>query len=268
MKIKLIWLLLVLGVTGFHPVRADEKLPSLSVNSEIYSNVTITSVTTTDIYFSHARGLGNAKLKNLAPELQKRFHFNSAKSAATEQAQAEATANFLRQVATNRIRIPAAPPDQEVIDAPLEDVDGELVAQKLYAASFRGQRPPQIIVAEWLTPPPDVTNKFVLVDIWATWTEPARATIPHLNDLQARFKDKLVVLGLSTESVEEIRKMTNPAIQYSVGSDPEGRTQSALEVQAIPHSILIDPSGIVRYEGHAKQLDADHLEKLLAKYSQ
>ena len=38
-------------------------------------------MTATDIYFTHSRGFGNAKLKNLGAELQKKFHFNAGKAA-------------------------------------------------------------------------------------------------------------------------------------------------------------------------------------------
>jgi hypothetical protein len=61
--------------------RADENLPVLKVGSDVYSNVTITSVTPTDIYFSYANGMGNAKLKNLEPALQEHFHYHGAKAA-------------------------------------------------------------------------------------------------------------------------------------------------------------------------------------------
>ena len=63
-----------------------EKLASLKVGSEVYTEVTVTSVTATDIYFSHSGGLGNAKLKTLDPELQKRFHFDPARAAEKEKA--------------------------------------------------------------------------------------------------------------------------------------------------------------------------------------
>ena len=36
--------------------RAGEKLPVLNAGSEVYSNVTVTTVTATDIYFTYARG--------------------------------------------------------------------------------------------------------------------------------------------------------------------------------------------------------------------
>ena len=41
----------------------------------------------------------------------------------------------------------------------------------------------------------------------------------------------------------------------------------ALEIQALPHSILIDPSGVVRYEGSPLYLDDKKLLYFLDKYS-
>lgn len=262
----LIGLLTLVGLTC-GAVPAAESLATLQIGSATYSNVTVTTVTTTDVYFTHAKGLGNAKLKNLSPDLQRRFHYDAAKSSMVEQAQAEATAVFLRTAATNRFAAARSEDSQEDVETPTVDASGDLVVKKLYAASFRGQRSPTILVDQWLTPPPDVTNKFVLVDFWATWVAPARAAIPQLNALQARFKDRLVVIGLSNETVEEMYKMTAPKVGYYVGTDPQARTMAAFQLGALPHSVLIDPAGIVRYEGHSKYLDGAALERLLTKYA-
>jgi len=78
--------------------RGDEKLPALTVGSETYSNVTVTTVTATDIYFSHSRGLGNAKLKSLDADLQKRFHFDPVKATAKEQEQFQSHALYNKAV--------------------------------------------------------------------------------------------------------------------------------------------------------------------------
>ncbi|MBC8096905.1 MAG: TlpA family protein disulfide reductase [Akkermansiaceae bacterium] len=246
---------------------SEDRFDSLRVGGEVYSNVTVTTVTATDIYFSHAKGMGNAKLKNLATELQKRFHFDPAKSSAVEKAQTEATKLFLQHAATNRPPPPQAIEDKEDVAAPELDENGELVATKLFAASFRGQRPPQFIVEEWFTPAPDVTGKFVLVEFWATWARPCRESIPHLNELQSKFKDKLVVIGLSNETLEDIKKLTTPKMNYYVGTDTQARSLSAVQVRGIPHALLMDPEGIVRYEGQPTFLDAKYLETLMAKYS-
>src|SRR2546422_7329748 len=87
------WSLILLGWLAVFTSRltaAEVKLPTLKVGEEVYTDVTVTSATVTDIYFSHSRGIGNAKLKNLDAELQKKFHFDPAKAEEKEQQQAQA----------------------------------------------------------------------------------------------------------------------------------------------------------------------------------
>src|SRR5208282_30373 len=80
---------------------ADEKLPVLKVGSETYSNVTVTEVTATDIYFISDKGLANAKLKDLDPALQKHFHYNPAAAAAVEKQQLGNTQFHIPAIGTN-----------------------------------------------------------------------------------------------------------------------------------------------------------------------
>lgn len=61
---------------------AEEKLPTLKVGSDTYSNVTVTKVTATNIFFISDRRLTNAELKNLDPTWQKHFHYDPAKATA------------------------------------------------------------------------------------------------------------------------------------------------------------------------------------------
>ncbi|HEY0455240.1 MAG TPA: hypothetical protein VGE41_02630 [Verrucomicrobiae bacterium] len=61
--------------------QADEKLAVLRVGSDVYSNVTVTAVTATDIYFTYNKGVFNAKLKNLDATMQNHFHYDAAASA-------------------------------------------------------------------------------------------------------------------------------------------------------------------------------------------
>ena len=68
--------------------QADENLPMLKANGQVYSNVTVFKVTATDIYFTSPQGLANAKLQNLDPDLQKHFHYNSTPQTATNSANA------------------------------------------------------------------------------------------------------------------------------------------------------------------------------------
>jgi hypothetical protein len=80
---------------------ADEMLPTLKVGSDVYSNVTVIAVTPTDVFFTSESGIASAKLKNLAPALQKYFKYDAAKADATDKKEkAAATQNSL-PVTTN-----------------------------------------------------------------------------------------------------------------------------------------------------------------------
>ncbi len=243
-------------------VQADETFRTLKVKDEVYTNVVITSSSATDIYFSHSRGIASAKLKDLDPQLQKHFNYNAGKSAAVENAQRQATVNYAANLP--KAKSQRRTPEPSHNDSSAGD---DFVAPDISARSIRGQAAPAIQVEKWLTAAPDTRGKFVLIDFWATWCGPCRQSIPEINALYQKFKDRLVVIGISGESESDIRKMTNPHIDYAVASDTRERMSNALQITGIPHCILIDPSGIVRYEGHPGYLDENKLEHFLDKYS-
>jgi thiol-disulfide isomerase/thioredoxin len=139
------------------------------------------------------------------------------------------------------------------------------------AKSILGQKGPEFVVEKWLTPEPVRAGKFVLVDFWATWCPPCRETIPKLNALQKQFPDKLVVIGVSDEAEGKVRGFKDVPIEYASAIDPGSRMATALEIKAIPHVILTDPQGIVRYEGFplepGHELTPAMVSNLVAKYS-
>jgi cytochrome c biogenesis protein CcmG, thiol:disulfide interchange protein DsbE len=241
-------------------VSAEVKLSVLRVDGEVYTNVTVFSKSATDIYFTHARGMGNAKLKHLAPDLQAQFGYDPIKAGETAKKQAEANAAYRLEIRN------AKPPTPARAESPAAE-PADIRAPKVHARSFRDGPAPNLVVEKWLTAKPNYTGKFLLIDFWATWCGPCRRSIPELNALQARFGDRLVIVGLSDETEQEVREMKSPKIDYSVAIDTAATTKRAVEVRGIPHAILIDPKGIVRFEGHPGYLSADGVAGLLAKYS-
>jgi cytochrome c biogenesis protein CcmG, thiol:disulfide interchange protein DsbE len=121
--------------------------------------------------------------------------------------------------------------------------------KKLWAKSVIGQKAPDFVVEKWLTTEPNTKGKFVLIDFWATWCPPCRKAIPELNGFQKKFADKLVVIGVSDETEDKVKKLTDPAIEYASAIDPQARMKTTLAITGIPHCIVIDPNGIVRWEG-------------------
>jgi protein disulfide-isomerase len=102
----LVFPMILLALAG--AASADEKLPVLQAGSEVYSNVTVTKVSATDIYFTYAGGMANAKIKNLSPDLQKHFSFDPQKAREVELKQAQDKTAYYNQIT----RPPAVrPPD-------------------------------------------------------------------------------------------------------------------------------------------------------------
>ena len=141
--------------------------------------------------------------------------------------------------------------------------------KKLWAKSVLGQKAPEFVVEKWLTDEPNRAGKFVLIDFWATWCPPCRKAIPELNAFQKKFGGKLVVIGVSDEPEAAVKKLADPKIEYASAIDTQGRMKKALEVSGIPHCIIIDPQGIVRWEGFpflsGHELTDKVVEEILAK---
>lgn len=142
--------------------------------------------------------------------------------------------------------------------------------KQMWAKSVLNEKAPALTVAEWISKKPDTKGKFVLVDFWATWCGPCRKAIPELNEIQKLFPEDLVVIGISDETPEKVKAMKEPVIEYFNGVDPQATMKKALEVKGIPHVILIDPQGIVRWEGFpllgGHELTPDVIRNLIKKY--
>jgi thiol-disulfide isomerase/thioredoxin len=143
--------------------------------------------------------------------------------------------------------------------------------KQIWAKSVLGQPAPALVVEKWLTPQPDTKGKFVLIDFWATWCPPCRKAIGELDKFHDEFGDKLVIIGISNQSEDDVKKMTNPVINYSVAIDTQQRMYNQLQITGIPHVIVIDPKGIVRWEGFplldGYELTDTVIKDIMSKYA-
>ncbi|SHG27187.1 Thiol-disulfide isomerase or thioredoxin [Flavobacterium fluvii] len=144
--------------------------------------------------------------------------------------------------------------------------------KKIWAKSIINQKAPKLVVEKWLSGKPDTKGKFVLIDFWATWCGPCKRAIPELNQFKAEFENDLIVIGISDETPEKVRSLANPKIEYYSAIDTQRTMYDKLEVQGIPHCILIDPNGIVRWEGypilHGYELTSEVIKGIIEKYKQ
>lgn len=125
-------------------------------------------------------------------------------------------------------------------------------SKRLFAETdMRGKELSSLDVQKWVGgAAPDMKGKVILVDLWATWCGPCRRLIPELNEFQKKYKNDLVVVGLSDEPVatlEEFKKAT--PMEYAVATDMRKTLKRKLGVEGIPHVLIISPDNIVRWQG-------------------
>jgi thiol-disulfide isomerase/thioredoxin len=155
-----------------------------------------------------------------------------------------------------------------------------------------GDKAPALQVGKWIQGEPVADfgkGKAYIVEFWATWCGPCRASIPHLNELHLKFKDKgLVVIGQDCWEEDDsaalpfVKKM-GQKMTYRVALDskepkdgkaPKDAKESrdgkmtktwmeAAGAQGIPTAFLIDRTGTVAWIGHPMQLKDTVLQAIL-----
>ena len=109
------------------------------------------------------------------------------------------------------------------------------------------------------------SGKPLLIEFWATWCPPCKKSIPHLNKLYDKYKDKgLIIIGITGDSRSMVKKfMKTTPISYSVATDSRNKMSKLLGIKGIPHAFLIDKDGKIIWEGHPASLKESDIEKIL-----
>jgi thiol-disulfide isomerase/thioredoxin len=91
-------------------------------------------------------------------------------------------------------------------------------------------------------------GQYILADFWASWCGPCKQQIPELIALYQQYKDKgLILLGIAVRDKEEKTKqaINDLGIPYPQIINAQDIPASLYGIDAIPHTILFDPNGII-----------------------
>jgi len=103
----------------------------------------------------------------------------------------------------------------------------------------------------------DFKGKVVLLDFWAVWCPPCRASVPFFERLYEKYKDSgLVVIGISLDRRKDVLKryVQQMGVQYVILWDRDGMVADLYNAYSLPTTLIIDPDGnvVVRRVGFTR----------------
>jgi len=145
-----------------------------------------------------------------------------------------------------------------------------------------GDPAPKLQTGKWVQGDP-VTQfqkgKAYIVEFWATWCGPCRASIPHLNEIYTKYKDKgLIVIGQNSWEQDDrlvapfVKKMGDK-MTYRVALDDKSGSgkgkmaetwMAAAGQNGIPTAFLVDTHGVLAWIGHPMALQEQVIDDVLA----
>lgn len=146
-----------------------------------------------------------------------------------------------------------------------------------------GSKAPALSCEEWLKGTEVKSfapGQIYVVEFWATWCPPCRESIPHLSELQKKYRDsKLTIIGVAgaEHSKDKDADLRTPlvkfiadkgdAMSYTVAYDNDRSMSKGWMEPAgqggIPTAFVVDSTGTIAWIGHPMEMD-EPLSKIVA----
>ncbi len=97
---------------------------------------------------------------------------------------------------------------------------------------------------------PQLAGKIVVLDFWATWCPPCRASVPELKELTKKYRsDSLVLISISVDKDEQAWRdfVAKKGMDWLQFRDSDHKILDAFSVKAFPTYLVIDEEGIIRH---------------------
>ena len=113
-------------------------------------------------------------------------------------------------------------------------------------------------------------GKVVLLDVWATWCEPCRDSLPLYHDLAKEFGPrglKVYAMNVDADATQIPKFLEETKVTLPVLLDPNAKlAESKLKVRMMPTAFLVDRKGVVRYvhEGFSEEFLQKYMTEIEA----
>jgi len=112
-------------------------------------------------------------------------------------------------------------------------------------------------------------GKPLYLKFWASWCQPCRQQMPHLQNTYEKYGSKLKMLALNINVNESIDKITDTRKEFSltvpIAIDMKGELSHGFKLMGTPYHVLIAKDGKILYKGHKLSKKLDDTIALLTK---
>jgi len=131
-----------------------------------------------------------------------------------------------------------------------------------------GDTAPGLDIEEWVSSSPVeiAEGRVFIITFWATWCAPCKRAMPMLSSMQEQYRDRISIIGVSTEQIGVVRSFFNQnrtLMRYAVGVDRQSATSRAWMEAAgqsgIPASFIVDRRGRVQFIGNPLASDFEDI---------
>lgn len=118
----------------------------------------------------------------------------------------------------------------------------------------KGELAPVFVLPDIQEAKPDIDlaalqGKTVYVDFWASWCAPCLRSLPQINELYVKYKERgFEVIAINVDDpIEDGRDfLLDTPLDYLIAADTDNAVLTQYGVIGMPTSFLIDPQGVVR----------------------
>ncbi|WP_295686549.1 TlpA disulfide reductase family protein [uncultured Nevskia sp.] len=106
------------------------------------------------------------------------------------------------------------------------------------------------------------TGQVVYLDFWASWCGPCAQSFPWLNEMQAKYGDRLKIVAVNVDSDPAAARqfLDRHAAKFEIRYDPQGQLAELYRIKGMPDSLILDRTGAVlhQHEGFRSERVADY----------
>jgi thiol-disulfide isomerase/thioredoxin len=93
-------------------------------------------------------------------------------------------------------------------------------------------------------------GKIIYLDFWASWCGPCAQSFPWLDEMQARYGKRMVILAVDVDNDADAARdfLSNHPATFAVVADPDGKLAERYHIEGMPSTVILDRTGRIVHQ--------------------